>query len=150
MTEKPRILPPVYFFAALLVMAALHFGLPITRIIPTPFRYVGLLPLVAGIVSTLWAAIFFGKVGTPVKPFETSTVLVTTGLYRFTRNPMYLGLVLALAGAAILFGTLSPLLVIPIFIWHIRRRFILREEVFLEKLFGQAYRSYKANVRRWL
>jgi protein-S-isoprenylcysteine O-methyltransferase Ste14 len=150
MVEKPKILPPIYFFAALLVMAGLHSFFPIARIVPSPFNYTGAALVVLGAASTLWAAMFFGKVGTPVKPFEQSTVLVTAGLYRITRNPMYLGLVLALIGVALLLGSASPFLIIPVFVWWIRRRFVLREETFLEAIFGQEYRSYKTRVRRWL
>lgn len=150
MIEKPKILPPVYFFAALLVMVGLHFYYPIARVIPTPARYVGILFLVIGIASTLWAAIYFGRVGTSVKPFEHSTVLVTAGLYRITRNPMYVGLIVALTGVALWLGTASPFLVIPVFVWWIRYRFVLREETFLHDIFGEDYRSYKTRVRRWL
>ena len=83
-------------------------------------------------------------------PFEPSTVLVTEGAFRFTRNPMYLGLVLLLAGIAIALGSVGALLPIPVFVWIIQAWFILGEERFLEEIFGEAYLAYKSRVRRWL
>ena len=83
-------------------------------------------------------------------PFERSTALVTTGLYRITRNPMYLGMLLILAGVALLSGSASTLLPIPVFAWAIQRNFIIGEERFLEQIFGAQYLDYKRQVRRWL
>jgi protein-S-isoprenylcysteine O-methyltransferase Ste14 len=92
----------------------------------------------------------FSKAGTPVVPFERSTALVTDGSYRLTRNPMYVGMVMILAGIALLLGTVGPWLPIPLFVWVMRSSFIIREERFLEELFGQQYLAYKSRVRRWL
>lgn len=150
MEQKRKILPPVYFLLTLILMTALHLLLPIARIIPTPYAYAGAVLAVLGIAVTITGARTFRKAGTPVVPFEPSTVLVTHGLYRYTRNPMYLGLVSVLIGAAILFGSLGAWIPIPFFIWIIRARFILGEERFLESIFGGQYREYKRNVRRWL
>jgi protein-S-isoprenylcysteine O-methyltransferase Ste14 len=77
-------------------------------------------------------------------------VLVVGGFYRYTRNPMYLGMVTALLGVAILLGTLSAFLPIPIFVWIIQKQFIEGEERFLEEIFGGQYLAYKGKVRRWL
>ena len=92
----------------------------------------------------------FSRAGTPVVPFERSTALVTNGSYRFTRNPMYVGMVMILAGIAVMLGTAGPWLPIPLFVWIIRANFIIGEERFLEQLFGQQYIAYKSRVRRWL
>jgi protein-S-isoprenylcysteine O-methyltransferase Ste14 len=150
MTDKPKLLPPVYFFSAIVVMVGLHFLMPLKAILSPPLNYVGALFMMLGFASTLWAVSAFGKAGTPFKPFERSTALVTHGLYRITRNPMYLGMVIALTGVAIWLGTISPFLVILIFVWLIQRKFVQREEKFLEDLFGHEYLAYKARVRRWL
>jgi protein-S-isoprenylcysteine O-methyltransferase Ste14 len=83
-------------------------------------------------------------------PFTQSTALVTGGIYRWTRNPMYLGMMSGLIGLAVLLGTLSAFLPIPLFVWQIRRKFVLPEEAFLEGIFGGRYLEYKARVRRWL
>lgn len=150
MIEKPKVLPPVYFFTAILIMTGLHFFIPIKAVLSPPLAYIGALLVVLGFASTMWAVRVFFRVGTPFKPFEPSKVLVTQGLYRITRNPMYGGMVLALLGTAIWLGTASPFLVIPIFIWFIHRTFVQREERFLEDIFGKEYLAYKASVRRWL
>jgi protein-S-isoprenylcysteine O-methyltransferase Ste14 len=150
MEHKRKIIPPVWLLITLVVMTGLHFILPIKRIIPAPWSYLGAGLIVLGIAMAASGSVLFKRAGTPVIPFEPSTALVTNGLYRFTRNPMYLGLVVSLIGAAVLFGTLSPFIPIPIFIWIIRTQFIRGEERFLEEIFGAEYLAYKSRVRRWL
>jgi protein-S-isoprenylcysteine O-methyltransferase Ste14 len=85
-----------------------------------------------------------------VVPFERSTALVTDGLFRYTRNPMYLGLTLVLAGVALLLGSLGAWLPIPVFVAIIQVNFIAGEERFLTELFGEEYLVYKQRTRRWL
>jgi protein-S-isoprenylcysteine O-methyltransferase Ste14 len=98
----------------------------------------------------LWVAGIFDRAGTTIKPFEESSALVTTGPFRVSRNPVYLGMVLGLLGVAVLAGSLSPFLVIPLFAVLIDRRFIQAEEAQLERTFGASYVAYKSQVRRWL
>jgi protein-S-isoprenylcysteine O-methyltransferase Ste14 len=151
MEQKRKVIPPVWLLMSLIAMTALHFLLPITRLLPTPYSYgLGALFIAAGLATGGTAFVSFTRAGTPVVPFERSTALVTGGSYRFTRNPMYLGMVLMLSGIASLLGTLSPWLVILPFAWIIQKNFIEGEERFLEELFGEDYRAYKARVRRWL
>ncbi len=150
MEQKRRIVPPVYLLITLLLMAALHFGAPIARVLGPPYSYVGAVPLIVGIAISAIAAGAFARAGTPIIPFERSTVLVVNGLFRFTRNPMYLGMVVALLGVTMLLGTVSPFLPIPVFVWIIRKQFIEGEERFLEEIFGEQYVAYKRRVRRWL
>jgi protein-S-isoprenylcysteine O-methyltransferase Ste14 len=115
-----------------------------------PLSFIGIALIVGGIAMSANAAGKFRKAGTPVVPFERSTALVTTGLYRFTRNPMYLGLVTVLIGVAIVCGTVGPLIPIPMFVWIITQRFIVGEERFLQEIFGERYLAYKKSVRKWL
>jgi protein-S-isoprenylcysteine O-methyltransferase Ste14 len=145
-----KIPPPVYLMVTLLVMTGLNFRLPILRFITPPYSYAGSVLVVIGTLMTGYAARLFAQAGTPLLPFERSTALVTRGPYRFTRNPMYVGLVLILLGVAILQGSLGAFLPIPLFIWIIRTSFILGEERFLENLFGNQYLDYKRSVRRWI
>ncbi len=84
------------------------------------------------------------------KPFEHSTHPITGGMYKVSRNPMYLGMVVILLGIAVLFGSISPFISIPVFIWLIQSNFIRLEEAALEETFGDEYREYKTRVRRWL
>jgi protein-S-isoprenylcysteine O-methyltransferase Ste14 len=150
-TEKNRLdLPPVYLVLSLGAMAVLHFGFPIAQPIGEPYRYAG--AVLIGLAGALgaWAVILFRRARTGVVPFSEATTLVLRGPYRFTRNPMYLGMAGILVGAAVALGSLTPWLVVPAFMRIISERFITPEEVFLERTFGRAYVEYKAAVRRWL
>jgi protein-S-isoprenylcysteine O-methyltransferase Ste14 len=150
MEQKRKIIPPVYFLLSLIVMTGLHLLVPIVRVVPTPWSYAGSSMVALGIALGAFAAGSFRRAGTPVVPFERSTALVIGGLYRMTRNPMYLGLLLALIGVAVLLGTLSPFFPIPFFVWLIQTQFVRGEERFLEELFGAQYLAYKSKVRRWI
>jgi len=150
MEQKRKVIPPVYLVATLGVMTALYYLAPFARFLEPPYTYLGAVPLVGGIGMAIAASRAFARAGTPVIPFERSTALVTDGLYRVTRNPMYLSMVLILLGVAVLFGTVSTLLPIPVFAWAIQHNFIRGEERFLEEIFGEQYLGYKRRVRRWL
>lgn len=145
-----RVLPPVYVLITLLVMVGLDFFLPVARIVARPYSYAGAVLIALGVAMNVWASGYFNKVKTPVKPFEQSTRLVTVGLYRYTRNPMYLGLLLILAGIAVLLGNLTPFLVIGVLAWLLQLEFIRVEEAALEATFGEDYAEYKKQVRRWI
>ena len=144
------LVPPVWFLLGGLGMLALHRGLPAALVVPQPWNRLGLAPVAVGLALALWAARLFRRAATPVTPWETPSALVAAGPYRFTRNPMYLGLALCLSGLPVWLGTLTPFLVVPLFVWVITARFILGEEQRLEKRFGSRYRAYKARVRRWI
>jgi protein-S-isoprenylcysteine O-methyltransferase Ste14 len=81
---------------------------------------------------------------------KPDTALVTSGPYRFTRNPMYLGMAFLYVGFAFAFGVIWALAFLPAVIVVVDRFVIAREEPYLERNFGQAYRDYKARVRRWV
>jgi protein-S-isoprenylcysteine O-methyltransferase Ste14 len=148
--RKRKILPPVYLLLAFAAMEALHRFAPLGHFIAPPWSYAGVVPLLGGLFISAASARSFRKAGTPVVPFEPSTVLVTGGFFRHTRNPMYLGMVLMLVGVALLLGSWSPLFVIPVFVWIIQSNFIRGEEQFLEGIFGEQYLAYKRKVRRWI
>lgn len=144
-----RVYPPTFLLLAAVVMVCLHFLVPFRQIIRAPYRYLGIVPLVAGLAVVLSAAAIFQRMGTTVKPFEKSSTLIVHGLYRATRNPIYLGMVVSLIGIAVLAGSVSPFLVVPAFMYVIDRRFVRAEEAILEQTFGSQYAAYKASVRRW-
>jgi protein-S-isoprenylcysteine O-methyltransferase Ste14 len=150
MRQKPKILPPVYFVLTVVIMIALHYTVPIKTLLRDGSVGMGWILVVFGTLTLVGSAGLFRRAGTPVRPFETSTALVTGGFFKFTRNPMYLGMVLALIGVALLLGSLAAFLPIPVFAWWIQSRFIRQEETFLEETFGDAYREYRAKVRRWI
>src|SRR5262245_45663632 len=97
--------PPAYLLLATLLMLTLHFLLPIRQIVCAPWRYVGLVLMLAGIAYVLYGANVIERAGTTIKPFETSTTLVVQGPYRFSRNPIYLAMAVSLIGLAILAGS---------------------------------------------
>ena len=147
----PKVLvPPVWFLLAGCAMVVLHHTAPGMRLVPQALGWLGLVPVAIGVTLALSGARLFRRAATPIEPWETPSALVAAGPYRFTRNPMYLGLALSLLGLAIWLGTLTPFLVVPLFAWVITVRFIRREEQRLETRFGDQYRAYKARVRRWI
>lgn len=131
-------------------MAGLHLALPVARVLPAPARWIGFAAIGAGVAAVGWSAWTFDRSRTTIKPFETSSSLVTHGLYRCSRNPIYAGMVAALLGFGLVLGTASPFLVIPAFALLIQDRFIRVEERMLEETFGPEYRNYKQRVRRWI
>ena len=148
--EGKKVLPPTYLWISIAIMLALHFLFPLTRIIHWPWNLLGIFPLACGIALNLIADNAFRTAKTTVKPFEESTALVTSGVFRISRHPMYLGFVLSLIGMAVLLGSLVSFLVIPVFAVLMDRVFIQVEERTLEAKFDQAWLDYKAKVRRWI
>ena len=120
------------------------------KLIPFPWNLIGILPLGFGVLLNLIADKAFSRNNTTVKPFEESTALITDGVFRFSRHPMYLGMVLMLFGLAILLGKLSPLLVLPVYVILMESVFIRTEEKMLEEMFGDSWTNYKQKVRRWI
>ncbi len=145
-----KLLPTHYLLFAILIMAALHFLFPGAMIVPLPWNLLGLVPLAGGIAINLMADSAFHKAGTTVKPFQESTALITDGVFRLSRNPMYLGFVLVLIGIAALLGSLTPWIIVPLLAVLMDRVFITVEERMLQARFGQAWLEYKAQVRRWI
>jgi protein-S-isoprenylcysteine O-methyltransferase Ste14 len=100
-----------------------------------------------GVVLNLLADRAFKFNQTTVKPFEESSTLITTGIFRYSRHPMYLGMVFILAGLALIMGSLTPFILILAFLILMDRVFIKVEEQMLEKKFGESWLTYKAKVR---
>lgn len=150
-TLELKILPPVLLLITLLLMwlisagtPSFAFQFPLRRVIPPAIALVGVVIAISG-------AIAFRKARTtvnPTKPHAASS-LVTTGIYRFTRNPMYVGLaLLSLAWGTWLANPLA-LLPIPVFVFYLTRYQIRPEERALQSLFGDEFAAYSARVRRW-
>lgn len=108
--------------------------------------------VILGIVFTLSGAVAFKKAQTTVNPLkpESSTSLVTSGVYQFTRNPMYVGFVFLLLAWAVFLGSLLSTVMIVFYILYIQLFQITPEERALTKLFGQEFTDYRARVRPWL
>jgi protein-S-isoprenylcysteine O-methyltransferase Ste14 len=97
-----------------------------------------------------WAITTITRAGSNVPTNMPTTSIVATGPYRFTRNPIYLGMMLGLVGLAIAFDSLWLLVMLVPFFLVIRYGVVAREEAYLERKFGEVYRRYRACVRRWL
>jgi protein-S-isoprenylcysteine O-methyltransferase Ste14 len=145
-----RILPTSYLFIALIIMLVLNFLIPIHMLIPAPWNLIGIIPLVIGILLNLFADGALHKGGTTVKPFQESAALITDSVYAISRHPMYLGFVLVLIGVAILLRSLSPWIIIPVFVVLIEVVFISGEEKMLAEKFGPTWIAYRKKVRQWI
>lgn len=142
--------PPTVFAAALGAMVALALVIPGTRIVSGAWRAAGLLPVACGVALHRAAWRRLRSAGTPVRADEEPRKLVTDGPYARSRNPMYLAGALILLGSAPLLGAATPFLVVPAYVWLADRRFLPAEERTLEARFGEAYRSYRERVPRWV
>lgn len=103
-----------------------------------------------GIVCAVAALGRFRAAGTPAEPWRPTRSLATDGIYRLTRNPMYLGMTLLLLSAGLGFRSPGIILLLPLVILTIDRLVIAREERYLQGLFGAEYAQYCATVRRWI
>ena len=147
---KFKIMPPAYLFIFLLLSIVLHFIFPIKRIVPPPYTYFGVLVIGVGVMLNIWSDSLFKKKNIPIKPQDNPTQLETSGLFRISRHPMYLGMVMVLLGVFIVLGSLITFIFPVGFLIVMNRVFIPFEENNLERIFGKEYLNYKQKVRRWL
>ena len=142
--------PPLIFLAGLIVGFALEALLPGVDLPAVVEWVLGAVLVVAGLGLLLWFNTLFNRTGTAVEPWKPTTAIVTTGPYRFTRNPAYLGMALTYVGIAVMSSAMWVLLPLPVVLAVIDRGVIAREERYLERKFGEEYLAYKRSVRRWL
>ncbi len=149
--EQPRkFVPPFWLVIGLGLAFLLNRHLPLWSL-PWPWLgLVGRLLVVAGLLMILWPVSQFIAARTGLVPFTEAKTLVTGGLYRLSRNPMYLGMAFVLLGGGLIAGSLGALLPLPLFLFIIQKRFIEGEERFLEAAFGDDYLAYRQRVRRWI
>lgn len=145
-----KILPPTYLLVAIILILLLHFTFPVATFVLNPLNLIGLLPLLIGVALNLLADRDFKRFQTTVKPYEESATLLTEGVYRYSRHPMYLGFVLTLLGFSLLLGSISPYVVVLIFAILMEIVFIRVEETMLSETFPEEWRQYKSRVRKWI
>jgi protein-S-isoprenylcysteine O-methyltransferase Ste14 len=147
---NPMVHPPI---VALIFIAIAYF---LGRFVPLPFavplalRYVGFGLTFVGFLLGIGALNEFRKARTTLDPHGSVKKLVTSGIYRFTRNPIYLGFLLMVIGVPLNFGLYWGIVMAPFYIILMNRLIIEREENYLEKKFKNTYTNYKSQVRRWL
>ena len=144
------IFPPVWMVLGLILIFALAEYLPLAQFSSTFATVLGSFAIVIGLLLLLHAAGMFKAAETDLIPFGNVTTLVTGGVYRVSRNPMYLGMTLILFGVALTVGAFPGLLVAPLFMALIELRFIRPEEALLRAQFGADFEHYCKLVRRWL
>jgi protein-S-isoprenylcysteine O-methyltransferase Ste14 len=145
-------LPPLIFLGFLAAAAVLEAVVPLPLLAAHAFpRYLAGAALAAGgFVMIAMGTRRFLAAGTNIPPTLPTTALVVDGIYRRTRNPLYLGTTLVYLGLGVAAGSLWAIgLVVPL-MWVINVGVVAREERYLERKFGDAYRAYKAGVRRWI
>lgn len=139
-----------YFLILLILSVLLNFIIPVPAFLSPTSTYFGFLIIGFGLVLAFWSRSLFLKNSTTLQPYEEPTSLVTSGPFRLSRNPIYLGMASILLGVAVLQGTLVTLAFPVIFVMLIEFFIIPGEERKLEKIFGEPYRVYKKSVRRWI
>ncbi|MCB1847738.1 MAG: isoprenylcysteine carboxylmethyltransferase family protein [Halieaceae bacterium] len=144
------IYPPVWLLLGLIAVFALNETWPLLRFTSLAWQVVGAVVILMGLLLLVAANGLFVRAGTEVIPFRPVSSLVTGGVYRLSRNPMYLGMALVLLGCALTVGALSALAIPPVFAVIVQIRFIHHEERMLQGLFPEEYPAYCARVRRWL
>lgn len=146
-----RIPPPVYALLAAFAMWQLQRHLPVASTSAVWPVYTGYALIAIGVATDLIAIWQFRQHNTTINPLhpDRTTAIVNTGLYRLSRNPMYTGLLISLTGLVFLFRALSPIVVLPVFMWVITLFQIRPEERTLLAKFGDEYHQYVLQVPRW-
>lgn len=147
---RSRIFPPGIVVVFTLVGVGLRYLWPFRLVSQPAGRWIGGALILAWLVLAGFAVGVFRRAGTTPNPTGEVTAFVINGPYRFTRNPMYVGLVLAQAGVAFLLSNAWVLILLPLSALVLDRIVIAGEERYLEAMYGAAYNDFRRHVRRWL
>lgn len=147
---KRVIYPPMWLAIGVIVQFVCNEYGPGVRFTTVGGQVIGGIILVLGLLMLVTAGGLFKKADTDLIPFKNVSALVTTGVYRYTRNPMYLGMALVLLACAVTVGSATPFIVVPVFMLIIQFRYILPEEAMLRELFPEEFPAYCDKVRRWI
>ena len=150
MARTHHITPDGCFVFAIAFAILFNAVLPVWELTPYPYSLLGIVPIVVGILLVYTTQFMLMKKKTSINPFGQPAVLLTTGPFKWSRNPIYGGMTLVLLGVATALGSLSPFVFPLLFAIFIHRFIIPVEEQYLEKKFGQQYLNYKAAVRCWI
>ncbi|MDN5217336.1 isoprenylcysteine carboxylmethyltransferase family protein [Fulvivirgaceae bacterium BMA12] len=149
MINNQKITPP-QLYKTFIGLMFLIFVFAEKKVIHFPYNLSGLLFLITGSYMALSTKKMFKRTNTPIPPTAMPEKLHTKGIFKYTRNPMYLGIVMALLGVALLTGMLINMLFPVLYLVILDRFYIVQEEKNLADVFGLEYFKYKSSVRRWL
>ena len=151
-TDKPNviILPPLLFGLGIVTGFLLQWLAPRPIMASDARFWIGGLALVLGLILAFWGRRVMEQAGTNVNPTLPTTALVATGPFRFSRNPLYVSLTLMYTGLAVVANALWVLLLLAPVVIVLHYGVVRREERYLEAKFGDAYRTYRARVRRYV
>lgn len=145
-----KIHPPILLLIHIGVAWLLDRFIALPVVVSPMIRNLGLALAGISFLLGLLSLYAFTKARTTLNPHGSVKTIVSSGVYRFTRNPIYLGMVLMLIGFPLAFGNVWGIPLAPVFILLMNKLVIEHEEAYLEKKFGEAYTGYKSRVRRWL
>lgn len=148
---KKKILapPPIIILGCYLVGAGLQYMFPY-MFLPSGWEWISWPIIILGVALLLWSLFMLKQQDTPISPHKTPNVLITSGPYRFSRNPIYIGLLLVYVSMAVYSNALMVALMFPVAVALITKGVIMQEEERLQQAFGKKYQRYKNRVRRWL
>src|SRR5262245_7333289 len=149
-TAQVLVLPPLLYAAAFVIGLLLHWAFPVYILPTTLARGIGVVCVLVSLPLAFATLRVLSRAHTPVDPMKPTNALVTEGPFRYSRNPIYVALTLLYVGAALLSNALWILLLVVPAVLVLRYGVIAREEAYLTRKFGEAYRQYTAQVRRWL
>lgn len=149
-SAQVKIPPPIYLLGAIIVGFVVHWFYPIELVSPALRWAIGLPVIILGLSIIIYCATLFKKAQTDIKPWEPTSQIISSGIYRFSRNPIYFSFIIVGIGTAITINTLWVLIMMIPLVLLLNRNVIFKEESYLEKKFGQEYLNYKNRVRRWI
>jgi len=145
-----KILPPTFFLVCLICMVLFHWIIPIKQINIFPYNLTGILLMIFGIALSFAGSKKFKEEDTNIDTFKNPDKLLTDGLFKYSRNPMYLGFAVALLGLVIVLSTITPCFFFLLFVLITDKWYIKFEETKLIEHFGDQFFEYKSKVRRWI
>lgn len=145
-----KIIPPYFLVICIVLMFVFHYALPYKGIVPNPYNFLGIVLIIIGLLMARNIRKTFSKVDTEIHTFKKPRQIVVSGLFRYSRNPIYLSFVFVLIGLNIILGTVTPFVMVMIFILVTHYWYIPFEEKNMLEQFGADYETYRKNVRRWI
>ena len=142
--------PPIIALMFIVIAYFLGRFVPLPLPVPGILRSMGLVLTFVGFLLGIGAFMEFRKARTTLDPHGSSKQVVTSGIYRFTRNPIYLGFLLMVIGLPLNSGLYWGIVMAPFYVFIMNGLIIQHEEAYLERKFGETYTSYTSRVRRWL